>query len=554
MGSKFSKKKQGYDFDQASKSTGKKNPRSGKLNRRWKSVDVYTQTGDDEAKVLETSRQVKATISMDDLRDSVVDNATYQHANGRNKTHISSSDESSDVNEDKKKKKKKKKLKKSKDKKNKNNDNEKKRLKKKRKDNMEAAVVINVSDVSDVEENMRHSAIMVNNPVYQSADLPEPHKVKTSSSSSSDNEKEPQQPSGDDLANEILEVVSSVQLIQDIEETLEIESLPEPPPVPQRTEENFQEEYETLEKVQSRAKRSSSSSSDEEEHHKIEGQITITTNDIDFNDDEDIVYENAILRSHKEEPIAIPYAEEAPNAAPEIPENIQEPNCEVVKVFTMPNPEFTEVRKISRSRSSSSSSSSEDEEINVVEVPEPLDPFKVEEEPPKGPIFEDVLITTVIPEDTEFYDIPRETEAPIIQVAVIDDEEPPAVPEKPPRLRRTISSSSSSSSSVDEGELIISEEVLPPPPVDDDPPTVTDEVVEMAETIAEAIVMDTIENIKVEAVLLPREVPEPSSEVDPEVQIKQREPNVIQAEPKVKQRRGPKSSTSSSSSDSSDSD
>ena len=513
MGSKFSKKKQGYDFDKASKSTAKKNPKNGKLNRRWKSVDVYTQTGYDEENVLETSCQVKATVSMDDLRDSVVGNANKQHANELNKTRFSSSDDSSDVNEDKKKKKKKKKLKKSKDKKNKNNDNEKKRLNKKQKDNMEVAVVINVSDVSDVEENMRHSAIMVNNPVYQSADLPEPHRVEASSSSSSDIEEEPRQPSGDDLANEILEVVSSVQLIQDIEETLEIESLPEPPPVPQRTEENFQEQFETLEKVQFRSKRSSSSSSsslDEEEHHKIEGQITITTNDIDFDDDGDIVYENAILRSNKEEPIAVPYAEEAPKVAPE---NIPEPKCEIVKVITMPNPEFFEVRKISPSKSSSSSSS-EDEEIAIVQIPESLDPFKVQEESPKGPIFEDVLIATAIAEDTELCYMPRETESPVTQVVIIEDEESLAAPEKPPRLRRTISSSSSSSSSADEGELIISE-VLPPPPVEDDLPSVTDEVVEMAETIAEAIVMDTMENIKVEAVLLPREVPEPDSEFDP---------------------------------------
>ena len=531
MGSKFSKKKQGYDFDKANKSTAKKNPKSGKLNRRWKSVDVYTQTGYDEGNVLETSCQVKATVSMDDLRDSVVGNANKQHVNELNKTRFSSSDDSSDANEDKKRKKKKKKLKKSKDKKNKNNDNEKKRLNKKQKDNMEAAVVINVSDVSDVEENMRHSAIMVNNPVYQSADLTELHGVKASSSSSSGIEKEPQQPSGDDLANEILEVVSSVQLIQDIEETLEIESLPEPPPVPQRTEENFQEQFETLEKVQYRSKlssSSSSSSSDEGEHYKIEGQITVTTNDIDFDDDEDIVYENAILRSNKQEPIAVPYAEEAPKEAPEFPENIAEPKCEIVKVITMPNPEFIEVRKISPAKSSFSSS--EDEEIAIVEVPEPLDPFKVEEESPKGPIFEDVLIATAIAEDTEPCDTPRETEAPVTQVVVIEDEESLVAPEKPPRLRRTISSSSSSSSSADEGELIISEEVLPPPPIEDDLPAVTDEVVEMAETIAEAIVMDTIENIKVEAVLLPREVPEPAEEFDPEPHIKQREPDVIQAQ------------------------
>ena len=552
MGTKFSKKKQGYAFDKSDKSTGKKNPKSGKLNRRWKSVDVYTQTGNDEANVIETSGQVKATVSMDDLRE---DHET-KHVNGLNKTHMSSSDDSSDVNETKKKKKKKMKLKKSKDKKNKNNDNEKKRLKKKnRKDNMEAAVVISVSDVSDVEEDLRHSAIMVNNPVYQSADLPETHRVKTSSFSSSDNEKEPQQPSGDDLANEILEVVSSVQLIQDIEETLEIESLPEPPPVPRRTEEEFQEEYETLEKVQFRSKRlsssssSSSSSSDEEEHYKCEGQITITTNNFDSDDDGDIVYENAILRSNKEEPIAIPYAEEAPKAVPEIPENNPGPKCEVVKVITMPNPEFIEVRKISRSKSSSSSSS-EDEEI-ITDVPEPLDPFKVEEEPPKGPIFEDVLIATAIVEDTDLCNVRRETEFPAVQVVVIDDEEPPAVPEKPPRLRRTISNSSSSSSSADEGELIISEEVLPPPPVKDDIPAVTDEVVQMAETIAEAIVLDTMENIKVEAVLLPREVPEPSGEADGEPQTKPREPDVIQAQPRIKKRRRPKSAPSSSSSSSS---
>ena len=579
MGSKYSKKRQGYDIDKANKGSGaKKTGRSRKLHRRWKSVDVFTQTGEDDKTVAEIKPRVKAAASMDDLRDADLDldNKTKEPLNGRNKVYTSSSDDISDVSHDKtkkKKKKKKKKLKKSKDKMNKNNDNEKKKIDKKSlKDDMDSAVVINVSDVSDVEESARHSAIMVTNPVYLSADLPSEHQIKpSSSSSSSDDEKESKQPNGDDLANEILEVVSSAQLIHDIEESIEIENLPEPPPIPQRIEEHYHEEYESLEKVQyviqkpkvPRSRSSSSSSSSDEEPPKVEKPFLSTTNDIDLNDVE-IVYENAILKPSNDGPITVPYTKVAPIAEPESFEELSNSEPDLVTEVRKPDPEFVEVRKISRSHSSSSSSSSseKDKEIVIVPVPEVRDPFAEVEEPPKDPVFEDVLIATAISEDPEPIELPNETESLVIQKVIVDDQ-PPEIPAKPKRLMRKVSSSSSSSSSADEGELVIPEKVLPPPPppppIDDDPP---EAVVEMADAIAQAIVLDTMENIKVEAVLLAPTDPEPLGKTQ-EIELPIEEPVVSLPEPEPKPEPEPeivypisrkRSTTSSSSSSLSSSD
>ncbi len=108
MGNKFSsRKKQGYDFEKAGKSGKKSRRKSGKLDRKWKSVDVYTQTGEEMPDMVESIPR-DLTQSMDDLRH---DSEIEFRQNGRKSlsSHSSSSEGLAKSKQDKKQKKKKKK-------------------------------------------------------------------------------------------------------------------------------------------------------------------------------------------------------------------------------------------------------------------------------------------------------------------------------------------------------------------------------------------------------------------------------------------------------------
>ena len=523
MGGKLSKKK-GYDV---SKSSKKKNKKGGKLNKRWKSVDVFTQTGDHKR-----SGTVKAAVSLDDLRNSgLAEDQKQTFGNDKKKDYSSSSDDSSDTGKDGKKKKKKRKLRKSKDKKNKNkhmNIEIQTENKATTEVPAEETRVIRVSDVSDIDRNS--SLIeMVTNPLYVSGDAPSGHQIRISSTTSSNPERDVQQPSGDDLANEILEVVSSAQQDRDRGEAREIENLPDPPPPPPRPESETPEDRgEIRERIQIKKRRSSSSSSSSSS--SAAGDDTrksdVVRNEPDF---VDIVYENAVLKSRRDDPVPVPYPDEIPE--PVVPHH----------------------RRVSRSSSSSSPSP---ELPDVVFVPqpaeEPEEPF-VSEEQPRDSQLQDVVeeIPTTV-EDTE----PQESlidEAPHRMLT----SDSPEVPEKPPRLRRHRSTTSSSSSS-DEGVLIINAEPLPPAPTPpppakepapapaEDQPAEIDQVVQVKEVqvITAAVVQEEVENIRIEAVLVSPGIPEPAQE-----------PVVKRKKVKhTKKRHVSRSSSSSSSSSSSDSD
>ncbi len=220
MGNKFSsRKKQGYDFEKAGKSGKKSRRKSGKLDRKWKSVDVYTQTGEEMPDMVESIPR-DLTHSMDDLRH---DSDFEFRQNGKKSlsSHSSSSESLAKSKQDKKKKKKKK-FKKTKDKKEKNSDNEKKKVEHHMDvaDPMRASVkVINVSDVSDIEDNGVKDEFMVTNPIYMASELPIQDNI---SPSSSNVEKHTGISNGDEIAREILDVVSSAQLIEEMESRLDI--------------------------------------------------------------------------------------------------------------------------------------------------------------------------------------------------------------------------------------------------------------------------------------------------------------------------------------------
>ena len=540
MGSRFSKKKHSYDLESGESKGKKKSKKSGKLNRRWKSVDVYTQTGEDEKAVMEIVPRVKAAMSVDDLRGN---NAVERpRANGSRPVGYTSSSDSSDCDSDKKKKKKKRKMKKTKDKKNKNNDNERKKAAEKlpAKDDLDASVVIKVSDVSDIES--RRSTMMVTNPVYMaSAGLPVEQRIRPASCSSSDADDgagAERATTGDDLANEILEVVTSAQ---HLEESREIENLPDPPPVPRPHQGDIlHETYEGLAKVQLRRRKSSSSSSSSSSND-INRQIPPIANDPRY-DDTEIVYENAILRVDRNQPVVpIPF-----------PEDLVEPEAHLERP----------VRR-SRSTSSSSSSSSDAEVVdshtrNIVIAED----FYPEESPCDDPPQDQELIATAIDEEVEPDFFNRHPQSLIFEEVDLEAhahahtrEGSPDAPRKPPRLQRqtSASSSSSSSSSSEEGELVVSAEPAfqpsgsptraelpepePQPPRSPTPaespepepqpprsPTPAElpepepqvpppaEITVFATVMSAAVVQDTVETIKIQAVLLtptPTPPPEP---------------------------------------------